>query len=141
MGTGAVQDIEFYEAVSVYTRKEGKEWVAYVDPFSVGGDGSTKQKAIRSALANLNALFRSLVEEKQLRGSDVEVFCPLDDDLKRGADVDRFLICAVYAVERPKRMVGLPRVKRLSEPAAQKIFSTSATVSVVPSATSLLTRA
>ncbi len=134
-----MEEIEFYEAVAVYTRKEGKEWASYVDPFSVGGDGRTRKEAIENALLNLNALFMTLVKEKQLRGSNVEAFCPLDDDLKKGAQVDRFLVCAVYQVEHQKPR--LPRVKRLSRPAARKMFSTSATVSVVPSSSTIMTRA
>lgn len=79
--------VTFYGPVNIYVRKEGREWWAYVDPFGTAGDGPTREKAVRSACRNLSALFTALAETFQKHGKRTQVLCPLENDVKKGADL------------------------------------------------------
>lgn len=124
--------VSFYGPIDIYTHKEGKEWVAYVDPFSVAGDGPTPKSALRHALRNLAQQLRALGEEIRKAGpSKVQVLCPLPSDLKTSSRVAHFLLYAVH--KGAKSAPGhLPRVRRLSKRNAGEVLATSATISVVP---------
>jgi hypothetical protein len=123
------ETIAFYGPVSIYVRKEGREWAAYVDHFSVAGDGSSREAAVRDALRNLDVQLAGLAEEIRTYGSRVQVFIPLPAEAKRGAEVFTTALCAVYR----KRINGpATTLRALSRRAAEEMLATSLTVSAVP---------
>ncbi len=129
-GTAVSEQVQFYGPITVYARREGGEWVTYADPFGVAGDGATREEAIESVFRNLTAQLTVLAEEIREHGDDVEIMCPLEDDVKTGAEV---LHALVYTVDHLATVPSDPaRVQPLSARTARDIFARSSRIGVVP---------
>lgn len=124
------EQVDFYGPITIYAREESGEWVTYVDPFGVAGDGPTREKAIESAFRNLTAQLTALAEEIREHGDDVEILCPLDDEVKAGAEIVHALVYTVNHVSTARPDAA--RVRPLSARTARDIFARSSRVGVVP---------
>ena len=121
--------VDFYK-LQIYVRREAGEWVAYVHPFSVAGEGSTQKKAVEAALANLAELLRELRAEAKRHGDHaVEVLCPLKQEYKKGAKTTLvgFLVACTGPIKQ-WAMWTAPRAKTLSKAKAREMVATSATM-------------
>ncbi len=124
------EQVEFYGPITIYAREEGGKWATYVDPFGVAGDGTTREEAIESAFRNLCAQFTALAEEIGEHGENVEILCPLEDEVKLGSEI---LHALVYAVNpAPTASADPARVRPLSARAARDILARGSKVGVVP---------
>ena len=124
------EQVEFYGPITIYARREGGEWVTYVDPFGVAGDGATREEAVESAFRNLTAQLTVLAEEIKEHGEKVEIMCPLEDEVKAGAEVLHALVYVVNHVSTAR--ADAARVRPLSERTARDIFARSSMIGVVP---------
>lgn len=126
-------EIQFYGPITIYVRREDGEWWAHVDPFSVSGDGSTKERAIDSALRNLTELLHVLADDIRKHGpQNVEVLCPLKPGDKKGATPLQGLLWAATAPIRKRMPSFATRVKRIDRASARKMLAVSASIGVIP---------
>ncbi len=72
--------------------------VAWADPFSMAGTGRTFDEAMDDLRKNLEVLFTAPAEGIRKHGSKVEVFTPLDDELKRAQRTASLFLCAMRRV-------------------------------------------
>ncbi len=127
-------EAEFYGPITIYVRKEKGEWAAYVDPFSVAGEGETAERAVESAIRNLTELLGALATEVRRHGSeDVEIICPLKAEDKRGASKTvQGLVWAASGPIRSRVPPAATSVTPISKTSARRMLATSASIGVVP---------
>ena len=112
--------VEFLGPLDVYVRQEEDCWVAAVDPFSVFGEGATRDEAVREALDELAKQLDVLAEETARHRSDgieVQLVCPLRPEDKQGAaEKHEFFILANHLVP-----VASPRVEAVDRRQARRL--------------------
>ena len=125
-------EVMFLGPIDVYAHREGGEWVAWADPFSMAGTGQTFEEAVEDVRANLEVLFTTLAEGIRKHGSKVEVFTPLTDDLKRAEKTAHLFICATRRVSRKPRPPTV--VQSLSRRGLLKALRSNEAIGVAPTA-------
>lgn len=129
-------NLRFLGPIIIYVREEDGYWLASVDPFSVFGEGETRDKALSHALNNLTGQFDVLAEETirhQFDGIEVDMFCPLRAEYKENCEVHIFQIVAAYEA---KEIGEIPRlaveqeVPTLSASSLREVYSTNASVGI-----------
>lgn len=128
------EQIEFHGPATIYALKEGPEWAAYVDPFSVAGEGRTADDAVQSAIRNLTELLGVLAAEIRQHGArNVEVLCPLKPSLRRKAK--RRVQVLLVAVNTPAKEPVSPastNIRPFSKRSVKSLLVKSAGIAVVP---------
>ncbi len=102
-----VTQVEFLGPVHIYARRVGLEWEAWADPFSVVGDGATREKAIEKAQRNVEDYLSALAETLHQHGARADVLTPLEPELRKGRP-NEYLVYAcrhVRTVRRRKKRV------------------------------------
>ncbi len=126
-------DVTFYGPVTIYVRKERSEWAAYVDPFSVAGEGRTSDEAVKSAIRNLTELLRILAADIRKHGqSNVQILCPLKAAQKRNAKKLEGLLWAAGKPIRARIPSAPAEVRPFSKRTVRRVLATSASIGVVP---------
>jgi hypothetical protein len=104
------QVYEFYGPLHVYLRREGGEYQAWVDPFSIIGTGRSEQVALRHARDLLISHLRALAGELRRHGPHkVRLLSPMDAEEKSGA-------LKVYVGGVHVRVAGEPTRRRPVRP-------------------------
>lgn len=124
------EGLRFYGPLEIYGKKVGREWEAWVDPFSVAGAGPTFEAAVCDAQKNLQLLFQALAESVARHGRRVRILEPLDDSLKKGARVARFLLYGV--VRARQRSPAPPRPLKPSRRNILELLRRNERVGIVP---------
>ena len=129
--------VEFYGPITIYVCKEQDEWAAYVDPFSIAGEGPTRKKAVESAILNLTELLKDLARDVRKYGPEnVEVLCPLESKIKRESKMT--LTALVFASSRPIKahvVPAEPRIRPFTRDSFKRTVARSASIGVIPPAT------
>ena len=94
--------VEFLGPVHIYVRRVGREWEAWTDPFSVVGDGATREKAIEKAKRNIRDYFSALAETIHEHGRRAAVLVPLERELRKGR-AEEYLVYACRHVKSVRR--------------------------------------
>ncbi len=94
--------VEFLSPVHIYTRKAGSEWEAWADPFSVVGEGATREEAIENAKRNVEDYLSALAEAIHRHGNKVDLLTPLKRKDRRGT-CKKFLVYASRHVKAARR--------------------------------------
>lgn len=87
--------------VEIHVHKEHGGWAAYVEPFSIAGDGKTEHKAALDALENLGEYLRMLMHRIEERGHtrNLQVFCPISKEMRS----NRVLHALIWATGIPRK--------------------------------------
>jgi hypothetical protein len=130
--------VTFLGPIVAYARKDGGEWEAWVDPFSVVGCGRTADEAIECAKRNVVTHITDLSAAMDRHGSrKVALLCPLTAAHKRGAKrTERFLLYAVRKSRAPGRASTKP--SKLTRDRIRNLFRDKAEVGLVPAAVAAL---
>ena len=99
--------IAFYGPLEVYVRREAGEWAAFVDPFSIAGEGSSQSKAVESAMQNLQVLLDETARLIHRHGrSRVGVTCPLPRQEKKGKKLEGFIVAISKLTDKRRHRRG-----------------------------------
>ena len=83
LGLAARMSHQFFGAVFAYIHKDGPEYVACLDPFSLLGTGKSVHEALRSLNQQVGPYLAAVSEEIAKHGPHKVHFTRLDDEWKR----------------------------------------------------------
>ena len=121
--------VQFFGPVRVYVRRSGPDWEAWADPFSVVGEGRTREAAVESAKRNVEDYISAAAEAIHRHGNRVDLITPLPPDLK-GDDCIEFLLYACRDIRRPTRHRS--RLQTLDKRSLRGLLREGADVGIVP---------
>ncbi len=118
--------VELLGPIRFHVKREGKTWVAAIDPFSIFGEGKTKDVAVRRATANLRKHLAAAAEEMAAHDpGKLNLFCPLRKEDKEGAETtDRYVIATYESTGQAARspLVETTPVRELSASRLANVF-------------------